>query len=78
MDEKQLQEQFVLWLAQQVGAVTEDGQIDEAVLQDAVEELGEEGIAKMQQQFMQEVKQAQIQSARMGAKLRYIDNLRSV
>lgn len=76
MDEKQLQEQFIVWLAQKVGAVTEDGQIDEKALQAAVQEMGEEGLKQMQQQFMQEMQQSQVQYAKFGAKLNYIDKLR--
>lgn len=76
MNEQELQQQFILWLAQKVGAITEDGQVDEQALQAAIQELGEEGLKQAQQAFMQEIQQQQVQSAKLGAKLDYIDKLR--
>lgn len=78
MDEKKLQEAFILWLAEKLGAVAEDGSVDQNALKKAVSELGEEGLKQAQQQFMQEMQQQKAQYAKFGAKLQYINKLRGI
>lgn len=78
MNEQQIQEAFILWLAEKLGAVNEDGSVDERAFQAAVQELGEEGLKQAQEMFAQELQQTQIQSAKYGAKLKYINKLRNL
>lgn len=70
MDEQQLQQAFIQYLAQKTGAKTQ--QELEAVIQ----QLGEEGIKQAYAEFMQQLQQQQVQAAKFGAKLNYIKGLR--
>lgn len=74
MNEQELQQAFIQWLAQQTGAKNQ--QELEAIIQ----QMGEEGLQQAYTQFMsvmQGQQQAQaMQMARHGAKLNYIKSLR--
>lgn len=70
MNEQELQQAFIQWLAQKLGVQ------DESQLKQAVQEMGQEGIQKAYQQFMQEMQQQQAQKAKFGAKINYIKGLR--
>lgn len=70
MNEQELQQAFIQWLAQKLGVQ------DESQLKQAVQEMGQEGIQKAYQQFMQEMQQQQAQKAKFGAKINYIKELR--
>lgn len=69
MDEKQLQQAFIQYLAQKSGAKTEQE------LQKYIQSLGEEGLKQAQQEFMQII-QGQAQRAEHGAKLQYFRKLK--
>lgn len=70
MDEQQLQQAFIQYLAQKTGAKNQ--QELEAVIQ----QLGEEGLKKAYAEFIQQLQQQQVQAAKFGAKLNYIRTLR--
>lgn len=70
MNEQQLQQAFIQFLAEKTGAKTQ--QELEAVIQ----QLGEEGLQQAYQEFMQMMQQQQVQAAKYGAKLNYIKSLR--
>lgn len=70
MNEQELQQAFIQWLAQKLGVQ------DESQLKQAVQEMGQEGIQQAYQQFMQEMQQQQAQKAKFGAKINYIKELR--
>lgn len=68
--EQDNQEQFISWLAQKLGAK------DQNELKSKIQQLGNDGIKQAYQAFMQEQNQ-QVQSAKAGAKLNYIQCLKS-
>ena len=70
MNEQELQQAFIQYLAQKTGAKTQ--QELEAVIQ----QMGQEGLQKEYQEFIQLIQQQQIQRAEKGAKLNYIKQLR--
>lgn len=81
MDE-QTQEQFIQWLAQQLGVQSEQE------LEAAIEEMGEEGLQQAMQAFMQEMQggggggapaggQQPVAAMLQGGKLDYIQSLNS-
>ncbi len=70
MNEQELQQAFIQFLAQKTGAKSQ--QELEAVIQ----QLGEEGLKQAYQEFMQLMQQQQVQAAKFGAKLNYIKQLR--
>ena len=70
MNEQELQQAFVQFLAQKTGAKTQEE------LEAAIQQLGEEGIQQAYAEFMQLVQQQQVQAAKFGAKLNYIKQLR--
>lgn len=70
MNEQELQQAFIQWLAQKLGVQ------DESQLKQAVQEMGQEGLQQAYQQFMQEMQQHQAQKAKFGAKINYIKELR--
>lgn len=65
MDEKQLQQEFIKYLAQKSGAQSQQE------LEAYIQQLGEEGLKQEYAQFMQ-----MIQSAKNGAKLNYLRQLK--
>ena len=69
MNEQELQQAFIQWLAQKLGVQ------DESQLKQAVQKMGQEGLQQAYQQFMQEMQQQQAQKAKFGAKLNYIKSL---
>lgn len=69
MNEQELQQAFIQWLAQKLGVQ------DESQLKQAVQEMGQEGLQQAYQQFIQETQQQQAQKAKFGAKLNYIKGL---
>lgn len=69
MNEQELQQAFIQWLAQKLRVQ------DESQLKQAVQEMGQEGLQQAYQQFMQEMQQQQAQKAKFGAKLNYIKGL---
>lgn len=71
MDE-QIQQAFMQYLQQKSGAKTEQE------FEQYVKNLGEEGLKKEYQEFIQELQQQQVQAAKFGAKLNYIERLRGV
>lgn len=75
MDEKQLQQEFIQFLAQQTGAKSQEE------LQQKIQQLGQDGLkqayAAFLKQYHPELLQ-QAQSARFGAKLNYIKSLRGI
>lgn len=86
MDENQLQAVFVGWLAQKTGAMDEEGNFDEAHFTEVLNNLSEEEMEKIQEQFLnefeamqeadqREAEQAEIAKAEMGMKLDYIKSL---
>lgn len=70
MNEQQLQQAFIQFLAQKTGAKTQ--QELEAVIQ----QLGEQGLQQAYQEFIQMIQQQQVRAAKFGAKLNYIKGLR--
>lgn len=70
MNEQELQQAFIQFLAQKTGAKSQ--QELEAVIQ----QLGEEGLRQAYAEFMQIMQQQQVQAAKFGAKLNYIKHLR--
>lgn len=70
MNEQQLQQAFIQFLAQKTGAKTQQE------LEAAIQQLGEQGLQQAYQEFMQLLQQQQVQAAKFGAKLNYIKELR--
>ena len=70
MNEQQLQEAFIQFLAQKTGAKSQQE------LETKLQQMGEEGIKQAWQEFLQIVQQQQVQAAKFGAKLNYIKSLR--
>lgn len=70
MNEQQLQQAFIQFLAQKTGAKNQQE------LEAAIQQLGEEGLQQAYQEFMQMIQQQQVQAAKYGAKLNYIRSLR--
>lgn len=68
MDEK-TQQAFVSWLASKL-EITDEGQ-----LQEAIESLGEDGIANAFEMFQQEREREAVVAASKGAKLMHVKNL---
>lgn len=70
MNEQQLQQAFIQFLAQKTGAKTQEE------LKAAIQQMGEEGLKQAYAEFMQLMQQQQVQAAKSGAKLNYIKKLR--
>ena len=70
MNEQQLQQAFIQFLAQKTGAKTQEE------LEAVIQQLGEQGLQQAYQEFMQMMQQQQVQAAKFGAKLNYIKSLR--
>lgn len=70
MNEQELQQAFIQFLAQKTGAKSQ--QELEAVIQ----QLGEEGLKQAYAEFMQMMQQQQVQAAKFRTKLNYIKQLR--
>lgn len=72
MNEQQLQQAFIQFLAQKTGAQNQQE------LEAAIQQLGEQGLQQAYQEFMQMMQQQQVQAAKFGAKINYIKSLRGV
>lgn len=70
MNEQQLQQAFIQFLAQKTGAKTQQE------LEAAIQQLGDEGLKQAYAEFMQLLQQQQVQAAKFGAKLNYIKSLK--
>lgn len=70
MNEQQLQQAFIQFLAQKTGAKNQQE------LEAAIQSMGEEGLKQAYAEFMQLLQQQQVQAAKFGAKLNYIKSLR--
>lgn len=70
MNEQQLQQAFIQFLAQKTGAKTQQE------LEAAIQQMGEQGLQQAYQEFLQMIRQQQVQRAQRGAKLNYIKMLR--
>lgn len=70
MNEQQLKEAFIQFLAQKTGAQNQQE------LEAAIQSMGEQGLQQAYQEFMQLMQQQQVQAAKFGAKLNYIRSLR--
>lgn len=70
MNEQELQQAFLQFLAQKTGAKTREE------LAAVIKQLGDEGIKQAYAEFMQLMQQQQVQAAKFGAKLNYIKSLR--
>lgn len=70
MNEQQLQQAFIQFLAQKTGAKNQQE------LEAAIQSMGEQGLQQAYQEFMQLIQQQQVQAAKFGAKLNYIKSLR--
>lgn len=70
MNEQQLQQAFIQFLAQKTGAKNQQE------LESAIQQLGEQGLRQAYQEFLQVMQQQQVQAAKFGAKLDYINQLR--
>ena len=70
MNEQELQQAFIQFLAQKTGAKTEQE------LEQVIQQLGEDGLKKAYSQFIQSMQE--IKSAKFGAKLDYIKQLRGI
>ena len=70
MNEQELQQAFIQFLAQKTGAKTQQE------LEQVIQQLGEDGLKKAYAEFMQMMQQQQVQAAKFGAKLNYIRSLR--
>ena len=69
MNEQQLQQAFLQYLAQQTGAKSQQE------LEQVIQQMGENGLKQAYAQFMQAMQQQQVQAAKFGAKLNYIKKL---
>lgn len=70
MNEQQLQQAFIQFLAEKTGAKNQQE------LEAAIQSMGEQGLQQAYQEFMQLIQQQQVQAAKYGAKLNYIKSLR--
>ena len=70
MNEQELQQAFIQFLAQKTGAKTQQE------LEAAIQQLGEEGLKQAYAEFIQLIQQQQVQAAKFGAKINYIKKLR--
>lgn len=70
MNEQRLQQAFIQFLAQKTGAKNQQE------LESAIQQLGEQGLRQAYQEFLQVMQQQQVQAAKFGAKLDYINQLR--
>lgn len=70
MNEQELQQAFLQYLAQKTGAKSQQE------LETIIQQMGEEGLKQAYAEFMQMMQQQQVQAARFGAKLDYIKSLR--
>lgn len=70
MNEQQLQQAFIQFLAQKTGAKTQQE------LEAAIQQMGEQGLQQAYQEFLQMMQQQQVQRAQRGTKLNYIKMLR--
>lgn len=70
MNEQELQQAFIQFLAQKTGAKTQQE------LEQVIQQLGEDGLKKAYAEFMQIMQQQQVQAAKFGAKINYIRSLR--
>lgn len=70
MNEQELQQAFIQFLAQKTGAKNQQE------LESAIQQLGEEGLKQAYAEFMNLLQQQQVQAAKFGAKLNYIKSLR--
>ena len=70
MNEQELQQAFIQFLAQKTGAKTQQE------LEAAIQQLGEEGLKQAYTEFMQLIQQQQVRAAKFGAKINYIKKLR--
>lgn len=70
MNEQQLQQAFIQYLAQKTGAKSQQE------LETVIQQMGEEGLQQAYAEFMQFMQQQQIRAAKFGAKLNYIKQLR--
>ena len=70
MNEQELQQAFIQFLAQKTGAKTQQE------LEKVIQQMGEQGLKQAYAEFMQMVQQQQVQAAKFGAKLNYIRSLR--
>ena len=70
MNEQELQQAFIQFLAQKTGAKTQQE------LEATIQQLGEEGLKQAYAEFMQLIQQQQVRAAKFGAKINYIKKLR--
>lgn len=70
MNEQQLKQAFIQFLAQKTGARNQQE------LEAAIQQMGEEGLQQAYAEFMQAIQQQQVQAAKFGARLNYIRKLR--
>lgn len=69
-EQQQMQQAFLQYLAQQTGAQSQEE------LEQVIQQMGEDGLKQAYQQFLQEMQQQQVQAAKFGAKLAYINRLK--
>ena len=70
MNEQELKQAFIQFLAQKTGAKTQQE------LEAAIQQLGEEGLKQAYAEFMQLMQQQQVQQRKFGGMLNYINKLR--
>ena len=66
MNEQELQQAFIQYLAQKTGAKTQQE------LEAAIQQMGQEGLQREYQEFIQMIQQQQVQIAQRVAKLNYL------
>lgn len=69
MNEQELQQKFLQYLAQQTGAKSMEE------LQQIMQQMGKKGLQEAYVQFAQAMQEQQVQAAKFGAKLNYINRL---
>ena len=69
MNNEQIQQAFLQYLAQQTGAKSQEE------LEQVIQQMGEDGLKQAYAQFVQAMQQQQVQAAKFGAKLNYIKQL---
>ena len=69
MNNEQIQQAFLQYLAQQTGAKSQQE------LEQVIQQMGEDGLKQAYAQFMQAMQEQQVQAAKFGAKLNYIKKL---
>lgn len=69
-EQQQMQQAFLQYLAQQTGVQSQEE------LEQVIQQMGEDGVKQAYQQFLQEMQQQQVQAAKFGAKLAYINRLK--